>query len=783
MEMVAAVMAVTEASSAAGLVALIAGAEVAERISAQAVDGALLDRLLAAAAPRGTPSPGHLVVVTGAELARLITQLSVSLARQWQLGVARARSLGPEEVLAAPVWVLALSRLPASEGLEGPTAMMAALQNLVLLARAHGLACHRVNGPTLVPETVTDLLAEHVGSELRGSELIAALALGHVDHGVHAPGGPEHGHEHGRGHGHAHGHGGVAEAALWIGDAGHPLRAPSRVPAEASTPAPTPVLRAQRSERVHIVDPLPHNRDEAARHLTAAGYQTRVFGDGQALLASLGEAGAGPGPEPGEGGALEPDLFVISDVLPDLSGFELVRRLRATPHGAGPILMTTARRDSAFRIGGLTAGVHYYLRRPINPIELLTAVRILLDRRRLVAELSRLNAFQDALLSAMQDVGVIALEPSLRIRYLTPGMARMVGYREDELIGRFPMELADGLAAIAERTAEGGLGAAGGTGRSDLRVRRKDGSLFDAELFRSTIRAPGDGATTGYLGVVVDITARKAAEREAARANDELTRLLGELRAAQARLVQQAKLASLGQLMAGVAHEINTPLGAVVSNEDLFQRCFVRLRAALAGSALAAEPVIARDLEAIDDLIGVNRTACTRITNIVRELRVFARLDEAAPQPVDVHECLESTLLLVGHLAKGRVELVRAYAQALPPVEGHSSQLGQVFMNLVVNACQAIEGPGQVVLATSLDGDWVRVEVRDSGPGIRPEHLGRIFDPGFTTKGAGVGTGLGLSICYQIVAAHGGEILVDSPPGQGACFTVLLPRLASPETA
>ena len=156
-------MAVTEASSAAGLVALIAGAEVAERIAAEPVDPALLDRLLAAAAPRGTPTPGHLVVVTGAELARLITQISVSLARQWQLGVARARSLGPEEVLAAPVWVLALSRLPASEGLEGPTAMMAALQNLVLLARAHGLACHRVNGPTLVPETVTDLLAEHVG--------------------------------------------------------------------------------------------------------------------------------------------------------------------------------------------------------------------------------------------------------------------------------------------------------------------------------------------------------------------------------------------------------------------------------------------------------------------------------------------------------------------------------------------------------------------------------------------------------------------------------------------
>jgi signal transduction histidine kinase len=232
--------------------------------------------------------------------------------------------------------------------------------------------------------------------------------------------------------------------------------------------------------------------------------------------------------------------------------------------------------------------------------------------------------------------------------------------------------------------------------------------------------------------------------------------------------------------VAGVAHEINTPLGAVVSNNDLFLRCFARLRKRVDELHVSDDAVVARDLSAVEELSEVTRTACERITGIVRELRTFARLDEADRKTVDLHEGLESTFLLVNHLLKGRIDLRKDFG-SLPPVECHPNQLNQVFMNLIVNACQAMESGGQLTVRTRHDprSGRVMVQVKDTGHGIKPENMSRIFDPGFTTKGVGTGTGLGLAICYQIVEAHGGEITVDSAVGKGTTFTIALPVRAA----
>jgi signal transduction histidine kinase len=158
----------------------------------------------------------------------------------------------------------------------------------------------------------------------------------------------------------------------------------------------------------------------------------------------------------------------------------------------------------------------------------------------------------------------------------------------------------------------------------------------------------------------------------------------------------------------------------------------------------------------------------------VRDLRVFARGDDDVRQPVDLHDELESSLTLLGHLLKDRVVVERKYGD-LPAVECVRSQIDQVLLNVLANAAQAIEGPGTITLETRREDDRVVVAVRDTGHGIAPDVIGRIFDPFFTTKPVGEGSGLGLSISYEIVAKHGGRIDVESRPGEGATFTVTLP--------
>jgi len=170
----------------------------------------------------------------------------------------------------------------------------------------------------------------------------------------------------------------------------------------------------------------------------------------------------------------------------------------------------------------------------------------------------------------------------------------------------------------------------------------------------------------------------------------------------------------------------------------------------------------------------VTRLACARMSDIVRTLRTFARLDEADVKSVDLHEGIESTLVLIAHLTKSGIAVERRYGE-LPRVECHPNQINQVLMNLCVNACQAMGERGTLTITTRALAGSVEVRVKDTGVGIARDKLSRIFDPGFTTKGAPLGTGLGLSIVYQIVEGHGGEIAVESEPGAGTEFTIRLP--------
>jgi two-component system NtrC family sensor kinase len=262
----------------------------------------------------------------------------------------------------------------------------------------------------------------------------------------------------------------------------------------------------------------------------------------------------------------------------------------------------------------------------------------------------------------------------------------------------------------------------------------------------------------------------------------ELDAVKEKLERAEAALVQSEKMASLGNLVAGVAHEINTPVGSIHANSDLMVRALEKLREILDDAPeLTGQKELTRILDTLENVGHVNQTACQRIVAIVRSLKSFARLEEPECRTVDLHEEIESALTLVHHELKNRIEVERDFGE-IPPVECFPNHLNQVFLNLLVNAGQAIDDKGSIRISTRAEDDHVRITFQDSGSGIRPEHLDKIFEPGFTTKDVGHGTGLGLSICYKIIHAHHGDITVESEVGKGTTFTITLPVHASPAT-
>jgi two-component system, NtrC family, sensor kinase len=245
---------------------------------------------------------------------------------------------------------------------------------------------------------------------------------------------------------------------------------------------------------------------------------------------------------------------------------------------------------------------------------------------------------------------------------------------------------------------------------------------------------------------------------------------------AQAELVGAAKLATLGSLVAGIAHELNTPLGSLNSNHDVLKRALHRLQDVLADEKVDEHELeeVRRIVRALDGVLMVNNLAMTRMIKLVGSLRSFGRPDRADRDVVDLHEGLESTLAILAHQLRERVTVVKEYGQ-LPRVECYPNQLNQIWMNLLVNAAQAISGTGQVTIRTSAADDQVRVEIEDTGVGIPAENLQRIFEPGFTTKDGRIGMGLGLLIVDQIIRRHHGRITVKSQVGVGSTFTVVLP--------
>jgi PAS domain S-box-containing protein len=277
------------------------------------------------------------------------------------------------------------------------------------------------------------------------------------------------------------------------------------------------------------------------------------------------------------------------------------------------------------------------------------------------------------------------------------------------------------------------------------------------------------GGESVVIAGLSDITVRKKAEEAVIEANK-------HLRETQSQLVQSEKMAALGVLVAGVAHEINTPIAAINSMHDTQVRAMEKFMSFVKTQLpdILENQKMKTTMEIINEADRVIESGCDRVTNIVKRLRSFARLDEAELKTADIHEGLEDTLTLIHHELKHGIKVKKNYGD-IPQIACFPGRLNQVFLNLLVNAKQAMKGCGEIEISTTYSDGKVYVAISDNGVGIPPENLKRIFDPGFTTKGVGVGTGLGLSICYQIIQDHHGEIQVTSEVGKGSTFTVILP--------
>ncbi|GAB4276692.1 MAG: hypothetical protein Fur0025_02060 [Oscillatoriaceae cyanobacterium] len=407
---------------------------------------------------------------------------------------------------------------------------------------------------------------------------------------------------------------------------------------------------------------------------------------------------------------------------------------------------------------------------------------------------------------ALDKTAIVAMTDAKgKIIYVNDKFCELSQYSEKELIGKDHRIVNSGYHSRQFFQVFWATIKSGQIWRGEIKNKAKDGSYYWVD---TTVVPFLDehGQPYQYLSIRFDITARKQAEaalkeaEEVSRQQAEmLQRALTELQQTQAQLVHTEKMSGLGQLVAGIAHEINNPINFIYGNL-LYTAEYVEKILKLLGMYQYHYPEPVTEIqdatealeldflmEDLPKMVDSMQMGANRIRDLVRSLRNFSRLDESERKAVDIHPGIDSTLLILQHRLKRKgdnqeIELTQDYGN-LPPVLCYPSQLNQVFMNILANAIDALEeqpSPSLITIRTRLvqgkEGDVAQITIADNGPGIPAAIHSRLFDPFFTTKPVGKGTGLGLSIAHQIVVEkHGGTLVCISPPGGGTEFIISIP--------
>lgn len=396
-----------------------------------------------------------------------------------------------------------------------------------------------------------------------------------------------------------------------------------------------------------------------------------------------------------------------------------------------------------------------------------------------------------------------------KFMFVNDAMCNLIGYTREELIGKRYWLLVD---ETTIRTLKDAVDKSYKTVNIlDMEATRKDGTKLIFETSISVIRDI-EGTLIGFRGISRDVTKRRQLEyalkmnqEELIKKNKEIDESrekiqlalekLGEtheeLKASQLKVLQQEKMASIGQLAAGVAHEINNPLAFISSNLGTLDKYINKLIDFIQTQSEVIESLQHQDVSerieekrkelkldrVIDDvkeLIVESVDGSERMKKIIHELNCFSRMDEEDYKEADINDCIESAVSIVWPELKYKATLKKDYG-VLPVTKCHPHQISQVMVNLLINAVNSIEEQGEIVIKTYDKDQSIWIEVSDTGRGITEENLGKIFEPFFTTKEIGKGTGLGLSITYEIIQRHKGDITVKSAVGKGTIFTIRIP--------
>jgi len=535
-------------------------------------------------------------------------------------------------------------------------------------------------------------------------------------------------------------------------------------------------------------------RDDAYRALRASQMKLEELNMQLLLLASFPRMDPNPILEVNAAGEITYLNPAAEKLFPDLAEKGLEHPLLKVQKIPLELFAEGDQREIVFetKLGELIYELHVYY------IKESSLIRIhALDisaRKSAEAERRRLSEAVEQSLEA-----IVLTDTEQRIIYINPAFTRLFGYSAQEVNGQSVDCLAVADSPYPTPRQVSGVAREQGAFSGETLRRAKDGTAILVLLNVAPVRDEHD-EVRGYAATMTDITEYRRIEIEArqrmvelSHANAELRELNAKLEQAQSQLVQSEKMASIGLLAAGVAHEINNPIGYIQSNLSTLETYIKKFLAVLSAyeklelsipgrndlftglDELKKEMDIAYLKQDVEALLSESNEGIDRVKIIVQNLKDFSRIDvEEKWNQEDIHLGLDNTLNVIWNELKYKCEVVKEYG-VLPPVECRLFQLNQVFMNLLVNATQAIETHGRITIRTGIKNDQVWIEIIDNGKGISPENLGRIFDPFFTTKPVGKGTGLGLFVSFSIIQKHHGRIEVESIEGKGSTFRVWLP--------